>query len=191
MKFKSTAAAVATFGAAAATMYISPSAEAGIINLTPNLPGPFSGTLSNWDIGLGGSSNDFGQWNDGVGKTLNPGTDPNGIAGWRFAQTSSNINANDAFSTYLGIGTNFGGVQMFGFRTGDGNVGWMQIDFGAGGAGTAINYLAAAYEDSGRAIHAGSFAAVPEPATLGLTALGLLAAGAAGKRRKAAAVATS
>ena len=65
------------------------------------------------------------------------------------------------------------------FKNQSGQVGWIKMNLG--GLGGDIHYLAGAYNDrEGGTIHVG---AVPEPATTGLAALGLLALGARGVRR--------
>tara|TARA_R110002095_G_scaffold100916_1_gene88734 strand:+ start:259 stop:861 length:603 start_codon:yes stop_codon:yes gene_type:complete len=196
MKQKSTVSAVATFGAVAATMYISPSAEAGIINLTP-LPQTNSystGTATDpniFNVGVlpGGIfsniASDFGQFNDDYGASFQGGSYD--INFWRFASASDTISTGDTFSNFLSVAASLTGTQFFGFETIGGLVGWLKVDFGQT-ATSDITYVAGAYESMETSIRVGALAdnnSVPEPATLGLTALGLLAAGARGKRRKA------
>jgi hypothetical protein len=95
----------------------------------------------------------------------------------------SGSGSSSTFASASNSATAFLGFNASGFS------GWLQINFG--GPGGTISYLDAAYEDSGGRIHVGSGSEanvpvpVPVPSTLGLIALGLLAAGAAGKRRTA------
>lgn len=185
MKAKQTSVAVTAFGVATAAMYISPSAEATIVDLTPgNFPQTnFFGDISSFDFGIGDALVvDFAQWNDSSGRTAVAGTDLQGIA---LASASSIVDAGFGFTLQVGFGTSTTGTEFIAFLTEDNNVGWLQLSFD--GPGSDITYLAAAFEDSGNPIHVGSLdpVDVPEPSTLGLAALGLLAAGAAGKRRKA------
>ena len=180
MNNKSTA--LTAFGAASAIMYISPSAEATVIDLTNNIvpdsvPGQATSVSVTVDVGSGLFS--FLQWNDPIGKTLFSANGSIGLVSGS-GMVSAGLFGGD---TAVNPGT---GLQFIGFVTNGGLSGWLQVDFG--GVGDTIQYLAGAYDDSGAAIMVGDTGgnvSVPEPTTLGLTALGLLAAGAAGKRRKA------
>jgi PEP-CTERM motif len=209
MKIRNATTVVATFGAATATMYITPSAEAGVINITPTIV-PFFGAASQGtfvDLGIdGNASPDLWQWNDTIGNSVSLYSQENvDIIGWRLVETSqildpatfqpfSYIPSYTTSTTYYGstytagpynipenpfYGSNNAGAHLLGFATRGGNVGWLEVDFGAG-PGSPVNYIAGAWEDSGRPIHVRG---IPEPATLGLTALGLLAAG-VGMRKK-------
>jgi hypothetical protein len=103
------------------------------------------------------------------------------VVALRFAQSSSFISPGDSFSG-ASAGT---GTVTFGFLTRAGNVGWLQVDFG--GQGNPVQYLAGAWEDAGNRIHVGGAEEVPLPGTLALAGLGLLAMGAAGRRKRKAA----
>jgi hypothetical protein len=85
---------------------------------------------------------------------------------------------------YLGITSpNFGSDSYLGFRTAQGNYGWMEATWD----GTDFQFYSAAYESTpGVAIAAGAVA-VPEPSTTALLGLGALALGAGAVRKQRAA----
>jgi hypothetical protein len=76
----------------------------------------------------------------------------------------------------------FGPNSFMGFRTANGNYGWLEVTWDS--ATDEFEILSGAYEDvPGVAIQAGAIAAVPEPASAFGT-IGLLAGGAFVRRRK-------
>ncbi|MEZ6097196.1 MAG: PEP-CTERM sorting domain-containing protein [Pirellulaceae bacterium] len=80
--------------------------------------------------------------------------------------------------------TGFMGIRM-GPNSGDA-YGWIQLSLQANSFGqpTSMTVVDWAYENSGAPILAGDIGAVPEPGTAGILALGALAAGAVGIRRR-------
>ncbi len=178
MKKKVAKRVVATFGAAMSGMCLAPALEADIINLTGNLPGTLTSTRQNVNF-IGGSESDWAQWNDGIGKTV---TGSGYLAGIRQTAVSNILTAGAGFFGSIGFPTNLNGTYTFGFLTTGGNVGWIQLHYSPG-AGSPVQYLAAAYENMGNPIHVGDIG-IPEPATFGLLGLAGLAAGAGLARRK-------
>lgn len=80
----------------------------------------------------------------------------------------------------------FTGTAHFAFQEGA-NVGWFSVRFAGTIGNSTFTFLEGAYDDAGQSIaHGATAAAVPLPATLPLAALGVLALGAAGLRRKRA-----
>ncbi len=177
MKNKKAKAISATFGAAMSTMWLAPALEADLVGLTGNLPGTLSSIRQNVDF-IGGTSADWLQWNDTLGKTV---TAAGYLAGIRQTAVSNVLSAGATFANLIYFGTNLSGTYTFGFLTTGGNVGWLRILY-APGTNSPVQYLAAAYEDAGNPILVGG--AVPEPSAFGLVGLAGLAAGAAGRRKK-------
>ena len=181
---KKVGAAVASFGAALSTVYLSPAAvEADIVDLTPNLPAslPFGASTFVFDFVPGtATGSDMLQWNDSLGKSFSINGGAGDLAGFIYAPLSNVITTGMTFNSGIGVGTTQSGTATFGFLTSANQVGWIKMNFG--GAGGAITYLAAAYNNTpGGAIHSGTFT-VPEPT--GLAALAGLALGAATLRRR-------
>ena len=166
-KTKTTAA---TFGAALAAMYAAPELQADVIDLGFN-PGSIafntgSATLHPVDIvGVGGSSADFSQWNDSVGRTMVLGT--GAISSFGVVQASQTLNASSiAWSGGFNTAASASGSAYIGFHTTDGNVGWFQISFSAF---APIVYGPGQYGNEGESVHVGT---VPAPAGLAVLALG-------------------
>ena len=178
---------VASFGAAMASLSLTHYADAGIIDLTGNLNASqlFQGPANagSFQAILGGSD-DFFQFNDTSGKSIMA---VGNLVGIRNATYSNAITTGMAFEAgILGVGYGATGVKTFGFLTLGNQVGWIRMNLG--GAGGAITYLAAAYNDTpGGNIHAGRFeeftSAVPEPSSAALAGLGALALGAVSLRK--------
>lgn len=179
---------VASFGVAMASLSLTHYADAGIVNLTGNLnpAQPFQGPASGGSFqAILGGGNDFFQFNDTFGKSLFALASGD-LVGFRVATYSNAITTGMAFGGPLHYGPGASGVKTFGFKTTGNQVGWIRINFG--GLAGAIDYLAAAYNDTpGGNIHAGKrevFSnAVPEPSTAALAGLGALALGAVGLRK--------
>jgi len=177
---------VASFGAAMASLSLTHYADAGIIDLTPNLNAsqPFQGSAPAGSIqAILGGPIDFFQFNDTIGKTINV---LGNLVGIRNATYSNAITTGMAFSNIIRLGLGSSGVRTFGFLTAANQVGWIRMDLG--GAAGAITYLAAAFNDTpGGDIHAGRFeeftSAVPEPSSAALAGLGALALGAVSLRK--------
>lgn len=100
-----------------------------------------------------------------------------GLVGSGFAYNIA-IGSDYANTAYGGWGTTGGASSTgyLGFQLGSGNYGWVEFTAGP----TGVQFLGAAYEDSGLDITAG---AVPAPASLGALALG---AGALLRRKRSA-----
>ena len=186
---------VALCGAAATTMYMSPSAEATVIDLTSSSFTPSqvaftnTGTLNNVTINEGGIIGGFSQWNDSVGKSFSFN---GGFASWAIAAAGSVLNTSNFSGTSSGFYFTTGatGEIFIGFRAltaNGGGVGWFSADLG--GPQGDISYTGGQYGSEGESVtvdgSSGPVVSAPEPASLGLLALGALAAGAATRRRKA------
>lgn len=172
--------AAASFGAAMTAMYISPTAvEADIVDLSLPASAPWGGSFA-FDF-VGGSDDDFRQFNDMFGKSFSNAAGNGDVAGFVFAPAGNIITTGMAFQTVYGVLSTSTGTATFGFKTTANEVGWIRINFG--GFGNAVTYLAAAYNNTpGGQIVSGQ-SAIPEPLT-GMGALAGLALGAAGIRRR-------
>jgi MYXO-CTERM domain-containing protein len=171
---------IAGYGAALSTLVLAANVEATIVVLTPT-PGsqPFSASTV-VELGLDGGFPDFWQFNTSVGKSLVGSSSYYDIQGFRPAPFGSTISAGQTFTSYLSIAPSASGTATFGFLTHQNQVGWLQMNLG--GVGGDIVYLAAAFQSTpGVSIKSGD---VPEPDTLAMAGLGLLAMGAAGVRRR-------
>ncbi len=179
---KKTGIAVASFGAAMTAMYISPVAvEADIVDLNLPASAPWGASFA-FDF-VGGSADDFRQFNDSFGKSFTNNGGAGDIAGFVFAPAGNLITTGMAFVFGYGVLSTSSGTATFGFKTDANQVGWLRINFG--GFGNAVTYLAAAFNDTpGESIVSGQ-SAIPEPIT-GMGALAGLALGAAGVRRRRA-----
>ncbi|MGY6274804.1 hypothetical protein [Methylomonas sp. MgM2] len=171
---------IGCYGAALAGLSLCGHATAGVLSLEPTPDTVEFGSLGAQGIVLGqidSVSISVGQYNDFYGKTIFAGY---GIAGFAEVNRSQTLtpqffNSNTGFS----FSTMKTGTEFFGFLTDSGKLGWFQVDFG-GFEGDVV-YLAAAFSDApGESIQVGT---VPLPASSGLMALGLLAAGASGVRK--------
>ena len=194
--------AIASFGVATASLYMTPSAEAAVIDLTPSPASIAQGSTSSFgvqvELGIPGGNPDFFQYN-GLGTLNGAEFNFNSFTGGSFTSTYGNnflydivgfrrvfvgdtLSVNDEFDPAKGARPDF---RHWGFLTRDGNVGWFKVDLGTG-SGNTIRYLEGAWEDTEDSIRVGE---VPLPASLPLlaSALGLLAAGATRKRNRAAA----
>ena len=169
-----------TFGAAMATMAVAPNLQADVVDLSFN-PGSVaqqstSVSVSVDIVGLGGSTNDFRQWNDGIGNTMRFGdASSNGqLTSWNFGQYSQSLHASTFQGTSGAInpGASSGTVYVT-FRSG-GGVGWFSMNLNSDGNGT-ISYMEGQWGSDGESLHVGQ---VPAPAGFALLALG-----AAGVRR--------
>ena len=187
---------VALCGAAATTMYMSPSAEATVITLTSS---SFTPSQANWTSAstlrsvsiVEGSANigGFSIWNDSIGKSFSFN---GGFASWAIAAAGEVLNTSNFAGTTSGFYFTTGatGEVFLGFRATDANgggVGWFSADLG--GSQGDISYTGGQYGSEGESVtvdgSSGPVVSAPEPASLGLLALGALAAGAATRRRKA------
>lgn len=182
-KFRKTTATIATsFGAALGVACASPSVQADVIDLTGNLPGTLSSTRQSFNF-IGGASADWLAWNDASGRSV---TAAGFIQGVIQASIGNVLTAGAAFVNTLTLPPTISGIATFGFATTSNQLGWIQVNFGAGAA-TPITYVGAAFENiAGNSITIGNFGTpVPEPNSLGLGALAALAVGASSRRRKA------
>lgn len=170
---------VTTYGMALGALAGAEAAEGAVVSLTPNPSTmPYVGAGS---VSLGVSSLTFFQYNDDTGKSLD---DSASITGFRTTSYGNTITPNLSFIAFLSLGVSSSGTRTFAFRTAANQVGWIRMNLG--GSGGAITYLSAAFQDTpGAGLIAGTLtpAEVPEPATVTLFGLGLLAMGAAGVRK--------
>lgn len=183
---------VALCGAAATTMYMSPSAEATVITLTSANFSP-SQVNSTQTVAITATSNAIGsfvQFNDSIGKSI---YNSSGFASLMLVAPGVVLNTSNFTGTTSVIFTSGATGEVFvGFRalaSNGGGVGWFSVDLG--GTGGAVSYATSGgqYGDAGESVTVGGstgpVVSAPEPASLGLLALGALAAGAATRRRKA------
>ena len=208
---KVTKVTIAGFGAALAANYGAPELQAGIVtlNFTPG-SAPFTTASSLRSIQIttsgGADAGGFSQWNDSIGKSMQFN---NRMASWALK------NAGDVISetTFSGItsgfyfATNVTGTQFVAFKAksdiyAGGGIGWFAFYMGDAARGDVVYTGGSQFADEGESLTVGSgystpgdggdsgSGAVPEPgtATIGLS---LLALGAAGLRRRRAAVAMS
>lgn len=192
---KPVAHVAAGFGAALAVP--AASAEAAVIDLsfsqgsvayTANGVGNLAATVTLTGPGFTAT---FGQFNNSVGQGLNSASV--GALSFRYyTQTQATVTTGQTFSIYFTANSTGGygavtGTATVAFRTAANQLGWIRLNFGLG-LGDDIQYLAAAVETTpGQSIRLGEAAPtedVPLPATLPLAALGTLALGAAGLRRR-------
>lgn len=116
----------------------------------------------------------FFQYNDALGKSLGGG--PAGFY-WRAVAYGSPITSGQFFNGALGQPAVANGSATFAFRILGTHVGWVRMNLG--GAGGAITYLAAAWDNTpGVGVFAGTLNPVPEPSSLALAGIAALATGA-------------
>jgi len=180
--------AAAGFGAAMATVFVSPQLQADLVDfqfITNNVASA-GGTagLNQGDLAGDGIGENFafGFYNSTFSST-GPGV--NGDANISFlvgVESGDSVTAGAAFSDIVSFGTGVTGEQFVAFTSGSG-IGWFRVDFGSGTDSdtTFLNGSFHAVSD-GKAIIVGQSASVPEPGALG--GLALLALGAAGRRRR-------
>ena len=186
-KTQLTKVAVAGFGAAMASVYAIPEAHATIIpiSFSPASVG-FSSGPSAATVAFSTASGPVTsvlQFNNQWGKSIDAGQ-TSGAAVFN-AAAGSLVSPGPATSGpgWLSQTTAATGSGYIGFRTGTGNVGWFEVNWG--GAGGTVKYLKGAYANAGESIIVGQLATgVPEPSEIGLLTLGLLALGAAGVRQR-------
>lgn len=170
---------MAAFGAALSALAGADAAEGAIVALTAN-PGtlPYGGGTV---ISLAPAGLTFFQFNNTTWKAFGTNfatTSPN-LVGFRPATVGNTITTGGSWTIYQSVSAAATGTGTFAFLTSSNQVGWIRMNFG--GSGGAITYLGAAFESTpGNPIVAG---AIPEPATVGLFGLGILALGAAGVRK--------
>jgi len=159
---------------------------------TIGLGGAGSFTL---DPGSSGTYFDFKRPGGGTFSTINTQ-----ISGYYFLRSyaagevigtgnfGSQVSPVDDWDTILVSGSTAGvwgssNSGYLGFETAAGNFGWVEYDFTRSGGVSTIAFLRGAYSDvAGADIVAGG-ATVPEPMSIGLVGLALMAAGVARRRR--------
>lgn len=214
---KITKVTIAGFGAALAANYGAPELQAGILTLNFS-PGsaPFTTASSLRSIQIttsnGADAGGFSQWNDSIGKSMQFN---NRMASWALKNSGDVINT----STFSGISSGFyfathvTGTQFVAFKAKDdiyagGGIGWFAFYMGDAPRGDVVYTGGSQFANAGESLTVGTNystpggdgdsgtgdgsgdGVVPEPgtATIGLS---LLALGAAGLRRRRAAVAMS
>lgn len=178
----------AGFGAAAASIYVSPELSAAIwgITLSPNsISYKTAWTGSTVSVDISGTANDwsFLQFNDSSGKSMDwLGNGP--AQSWSLVSAGNTLNVTGFSGTTdsFGFTASRSGTVYVGFKT-TGGVGWFGISLG--GPGGEIRYLSGGqFADAGETLTVGT--TIPEGSTVGV-GLSLLALGAAGLRRRRAA----
>ena len=196
MKITKTKLAAASFGAALTSMYSAPELSAQVVDLTftpsivpYDLIVPFTAPTVVFGIPTSNGVSDitFGFFNDAIGRTF---------YGPPSAATFARVDPGDVFSGFVSadqtftsiffpFGSSFGlltvtGIETFGFVL-SGQAGFFRVDFGQQ-LGDPITLLDGQFNIGGSSITIPEVpTAVPEPSSVGLTALAL---GAAGLRRR-------
>ena len=188
---------VATFGAAMASLYVTPELQADIVDITWNggnatATNPFIGTFYNAPPatlnidqvtgGTAGDSQDFFQFNFGVAGSnrtieLIPGGN---IVSLNEVASGDFLDA-DAFTglSTLGAGGEFNGTgsNFIAFRSANGNVGWFQITHNPG----ILTYGVGEYGSGGESLTVGG--TIPEPSSAAVIALLAVGATTSSRRR--------
>lgn len=206
-RHKFTKTAIAGFGAALAANYGAPELQAGIVtlNFDPESAPFTTGSVLN-EINIHTSGGDFAagfsQWNDSIGKSMQ--FSANKMQSWALKNDGDVISA----SSFSGLTTGFYfttaavGTQFVAFRAlaaNGGGVGWFAFYLGDTARDDIVYTGGSQFADAGESLTVGTGYSspdgasgsdanvVPEPgtATIGLS---LLALGAAGLRRRRAAM---